>query len=119
VNRDHSLDNLLFLDGERFVVEDGFWVKFEVKQVPVTPERPHGLHYSLTLHDSEGERLLGLDNAHSIREVSGPGARTRIEYDHKHRGERVRFYDYEDAATLLSDFWEAVDTILNERSTKR
>ena len=54
------------------------------------PERPHGLNYSLTLHDDEGERLLGFDNAHAIREGSGPGARTRNEYDHKHSGEQVR-----------------------------
>jgi hypothetical protein len=30
------------------------------------------------LHDGNGERLLGFDNAHPIREVTGPGARTRI-----------------------------------------
>jgi len=119
VTRDSSLDNLLLLDGERFVVEGGFWVKFEIKQVSATAERPHGLDYSLTLHDAAGERLLGFDNAHSIREGSGPGARTRIEFDHKHKGERVRFYEYEDAATLLSDFWEEVDKILDERSTRR
>jgi hypothetical protein len=47
---------------------------------------------------------LGFDNAHPIREGSGPGAQTRIEYDHKHAGERNRFYDYEDATTLLADF---------------
>jgi hypothetical protein len=115
VKNDRSLDNLLLLDGERFVVEDGFWVKFEVKQVKPTAEKPHGLDYSLTLHDNEGERLLGFDNAHSIREGSGPGARTRIEYDHKHKGERIRFYTYQDALTLLQDFWEEVDLILRER----
>ena len=83
-----------------------------------TPEKPHGLDYSLTLHDGGGERLLGFDNAHSIREGSGPGARTRIEYDHKHKGERIRFYDYKDAMTLLTDFWTEADLILKERSVK-
>ena len=92
-------------------------MKFEVKRVVVSPERPHGLDYSLTLHDGENERLLGFDNAHPIREGSGPGTRTRIEYDHKHKGERVRFYDYQDAVTLLSDFWTEVEMILKERST--
>ena len=29
---------------------------------------------SLTLHDSENERLLGFDNAHPIRQDPGPGA---------------------------------------------
>jgi hypothetical protein len=59
---------------------------------------------------------LGFDNAHPIREGTGPGARTRIEYDHKHRGERARFYEYVDAVSLLTDFWTEVDRILNERS---
>ncbi|WP_263377976.1 toxin-antitoxin system TumE family protein [Granulicella paludicola] len=118
MKHDPSLDTLLLLDGERFVVEGGFWVKFEVKRMPSTPERPHGLDYSLTLHDGDGERLLGFDNAHAIREGSGPGARTRIEYDHKHKGERVRFYDYQDAVTLLTDFWTEVDVILKERGAK-
>jgi hypothetical protein len=92
---------------------------FEVKQVPPTAVKPHGLDYSLTLHDGDGRRLLEFDNAHAIREGTGPGARTRIEYDHRHKGKRVRFYDYQDAATLLEDFWKEVDEILEERSTKR
>jgi hypothetical protein len=75
------------------------------------------LDYSLTLHDGHGERLLGFDNAHPIREGTGPGARTRIEYDHKHKGKRVRFYDYKDAMSLLADFWKEVESILKERST--
>jgi hypothetical protein len=119
VKRDLSLDNLLLLDGERFVVEGGFWVKFEVKQVTATAERPHGLDYSLTLHDAAGERLLGFDNAHAISEGSGPGRRTRIEYDHQHKGKRVRFYEYQDAVTLLTDFWTEVDLVLKERGTTR
>ena len=118
MDRDPSLDTLLLLDGERFVVESGFWVKFDVVRVEATPERPHGFDYSLTLHDAENERILGFDNAHPIAEGSGPGARTRIEYDHLHKGERVRFYDYRDAATLLSDFWEEADRILKERVTR-
>jgi len=86
--------------------------------VPESPEKPHGLDYSLTLHDGEGQRILGFDNAHAIKEGYGPGAKTRIEYDHTHKGERVRFYEYTDAATLLSDFWTEADRILEERITK-
>jgi len=119
VKRDHSLDSLLLPDGVRFVVDAGYWVKFDVKRVPATPEKPHGLDYSLTLHEQAGERLLGFDNAHAIREGSGPGARIRIETDHRHKGKHVRFYDYQDAVTLLSDFWEEVDLILKERGSGR
>jgi uncharacterized protein DUF6516 len=119
VRADHSLDTLLLLDGETFIVEGAFWVKFVVKRVPTSSEKPHGLDYSLTLHDGDNQRLVGFDNAHSITEGTGPGARTRIEYDHKHKGERVRFYIYADAATLLGDFWTEVDRILKERGATR
>jgi hypothetical protein len=55
MNRDRSLDTLLLLDGEMFILEGSFWVKFEVKRVSARPEKPHGLDYSLTLHDGNGE----------------------------------------------------------------
>jgi hypothetical protein len=118
--RDPSLDTLLHLDGETFVVDSGgmCWVKFEVKQCGITAERPQGLRYSLTLHDETGARLMGFDNAHPIREGSGPGARTRVEYDHKHRGPKIRFYVYEDAAKLLADFWAEVEAIVARRSSR-
>lgn len=58
---DASLENLLLLDGETFFVdEDGkYVVKFIVKRVPVTKERPHGLSYSLTLHGGDGSAWSG------------------------------------------------------------
>jgi len=48
--RDRSLDTLLDLDGQVFVVDPNgeYWVKFSVQRVDPTPERPHGLNYSLT-----------------------------------------------------------------------
>lgn len=91
MDRDPGLRTLLLLDGESFVVENGCWVKFDVKRVPISTEKPHGLEYSLTLHDSDNQRLLGFDNAHPVRQGSGPGARTRVEYDHKHKGEAFVF----------------------------
>ncbi|WP_368639510.1 DUF6516 family protein [Castellaniella ginsengisoli] len=118
IRPDPGLEALLFLDGESFVADTAgrLWVKFDVRRVEASASRPHGLKYSLTLHNEEGERVLGFDNAHPVREGSGPGVRTRVEYDHKHQGKRIRFYDYEDAATLLSDFWREVEQILQERS---
>lgn len=118
MKRDPSLDTLLLLDGETFASDKAgkLWVKFDVKSVDVSVQRPHGVKYSLTLHDENGERILGFDNAHPIKEGTGPGAQTRIEYDHKHKGERIRFYLYTDASALLSDFWIEVELILQERS---
>jgi len=74
--KDRGLDTLLELDGEILVVDSSekHWVKFIVKQVDPSPERPHGLSYSLTLHDETGTRLVGFDNAHpSIVQVQGRG----------------------------------------------
>lgn len=51
--------------------------------MPVSAEKPHGLDYSLTLHDDENNRLLPFDNAHSVRQSAGPVGRTRVQYDHK------------------------------------
>jgi|SRR5471032_1472095 len=54
-DRDHSLDTLLELDGVMYTVDDTgcCWVKFEVARIDATTERPHGLKYSLTLHDEK------------------------------------------------------------------
>ena len=116
-DRDQSLDTLLDLDGQVFVVDPAgkYWVRFTVKRVAVTPERPHGLNYSLTLHDERGERLVGFDNAHPVRRSAGPAGRTGVTQDHKHRYKTVRPYEYRDAASLLADFWTEVDAVLYER----
>ena len=52
------------------------WVRFVVTRVAVSPEKPHGLDYSLTLHGPDGERLVGFDNAHPVEGRSGVGRRT-------------------------------------------
>ena len=62
--RDHSLELLIDLDGLNFIQAGGYWIKYEVSAVEKTPERPHGIKYSLTLHDPQGERIFGIDNAH-------------------------------------------------------
>ena len=83
--------------------------------VPVTEDRPHGLNYSLTLHDANDERLVGYDNAHPVRTGAGPAGKGRAVRDHKHRLETVRPYAYTDAATVLADFWADVEAVLRER----
>ncbi len=117
-DRDPGLDTLLDLDGDTLFVDDeGHWVKFVVVLTEVTPEQPHGLRYSLTLHGPDGARLVGFDNAHPVRERRGPGGAKRAERDHRHRLRTIRPYDYEDAAKLLADFWKEVDQVLRERGS--
>ncbi|MFQ5671936.1 MAG: DUF6516 family protein [Nitrospinales bacterium] len=115
--RDRSLDTLLELDGQVLVVDPAgkHWVKFSVKQVNPSSEKPHGLNYSLTLHDEAGRRLVGFDNAHAVWSGSGPGKWVRKRYDHKHRLRRIKPYDYTSAAALLADFWDEVDAVLKEK----
>lgn len=115
--RDLGLGTLLDLDGQVLVVDPAgrYWVRFVVQQVPPSSERPHGLSYSLTLHDPNGERLVGFDNQHPVRPTKGPSGRGAASRDHKHRYATVRPYGYADAATLLSDFWAEVDAVLRER----
>ena len=119
--RNHGLDALLDLDGQVYVVDPGsnHWVKFSVKRVATSRERPHGLSYSLTLHAEDGKRLVGFDNAHQVRTSNRPGARLRKQHDHKHRLRSIRPYKYRDAAALLSDFWAEVDAVLEERGVIR
>jgi hypothetical protein len=110
--RDPTLDVLLDLDGQVLVVEPkgSHWVRFVVTRVPVSAEKPQGLNYSLTLHGPQGERLVGFDNAHPVAGQKRGGPQ-----DHRHRLRTIRPYEYQDAATLLADFWEAVDAVLREK----
>jgi hypothetical protein len=110
--RDHTLDVLLDLDGQVLVVDPdgGHWVRSVVTRVEATPEKPHGLDYSLTLHEPDGERLVGFGSAHPVGRQRRGGPQ-----DHGHRLRTVKPYDYQDAATLLADFWASVDEVLRER----
>src|SRR5947209_215034 len=114
-SRDPGLDILLDLDGVSFAADaaGNYVVKFVVKRVPSSPERPHGLSYSLTLHDEKGARLVGFDNAHAApaRRRHGKAA----PHDHRHRLRMTRIYEYRDAARLLADFWTEVISVLKER----
>ena len=114
---DRSLDTLLALDGTVLVIDPDtkHWVRFVVTRVPVSAAKPHGLDYSLTLHGPGGERLVGFDNAHRVRSRAGPGGRGQGVQDHKHRLKTVRPYDYQDAGTLLADFWTEVEAVLAEK----
>lgn len=111
MERDPCSDTLLDLDGQVIVVNDeGYHYRFRVKVVPASPEKPHGLDYSLTLHDPSGERLAGFDNSHPVekQKLGEP-------QDHKHRLKTVRPYDYQDAGSLVTDFFALAESVLREK----
>jgi hypothetical protein len=69
------------------------------------------------LHDPEGRRLMGFDNAHG---VPGQGARYRrplVEHDHWHRttADEGRRYEFTTIDRLLTDFQHEVERVLRER----
>ena len=112
--KDQTLENLLELDEVRFVIDEhlGLWVKFEVKQVAKTKDRPHGVRYSLTMHDRSNARIMGFDNAHAVEMVGKTRiAKANKTCDHWHRDsfDRGRPYHYVTAGKLIEDFWKEVD----------
>lgn len=113
-SKDHGLQNLLDLDGEIFKMAAGYWTKFEAKRVGFTDRIPHGIRYSLTLHDRHGTRLLGFDNAHAAPKGKSYGAR-KLEWDHRHDRDKVTAYPFTSAGKLVDDFWIAVGKVIGER----
>ena len=113
--RDEGLDRLLDLDGFLAEVGGGFWVKIVAHRVSPDTNRPHGVSYSLTLHEQGGRRVFGMDNAHPVRFTRGPSSPSSAVVDHQHRGDAVRPYVYRDADSLVEDFWQQVAAILEKR----
>jgi hypothetical protein len=114
---DYGLETLLDLDGVVIEQTHGFWVKFEVARTKVTQHRPHGIRYSLTLHDRYGQRVMGYDNAHGLKlPQKYKYAGQKIEYDHHHRhsSDKGVPYEFESAYQLLEDFFASVDEILGK-----
>jgi hypothetical protein len=114
---DHTLEFLLAFDGRIHWLDQGHNLRFKIRRVPATASRPHGLRYSFTLHDGDGNRLVGFDNAHKPP-IKGAGRRSRLEAaDHWHRmkGDKGRPYHFESADKLIADFFAEVRRVFAER----
>lgn len=109
---DASLETLLDLDGEIFPMGNGYWTKFEACRVTPTKQIPHGIKYSLTLHNRNNTRILGFDNAHAYKPKKKKYGARKVTWDHKHKMEKHYLYEFESASQLLEDFWESVEEIL-------
>jgi hypothetical protein len=75
------------------------------------------MRYAFTLHDPDGRRLLGFDNAHAVPPEGSRFKPRAVEQDHWHRNENDegRPYRFIDADTLLADFEAEVIRVLSER----
>jgi hypothetical protein len=114
---EHTLEFLLAFDGRVHWLQQGYRLEFEAQRVEPSPGRPHGLSYSLTLHDPAGKRLVGFDNAHAVRPTGGRFKRRSVAADHWHRTEvdEGRPYTFVNADRLLEDFFREVRRVLQER----
>jgi len=75
-------------------MSNGYWTKFEVKQGNSNEHMPQGIKYSLTLHDRYNKRIVGYDNAHSIKPKRRKFGAKRLEWDHKYSRSVVTNYEF-------------------------
>ncbi|MCF7821468.1 MAG: DUF6516 family protein [Mariprofundaceae bacterium] len=109
---DTGLETLLSLDSEIFPMDNGYWTKFEVKKVGRSDRVPHGVRYSLTLHDRSNRRVFGIDNAHGFKPKRKRFGAAKTTWDHQHVKEKVLPYEFESPESLLEDFWNEVERII-------
>jgi hypothetical protein len=114
---EYGLEFLLAFDGRVHHLEEGYWLKFEIKRVEASKERPYGLLYSFTLHAPDGARLVGFDNAHRPRARGSRFKAAPAASDHWHRTEDDpgRPYAFKNAEILIDDFFDEVERVLSER----
>lgn len=113
-----GLETLLELNGTIVDQGDGYWIKIEAVRVEVSNRRPHGIKYSLSLHEPSGTRIMGYDNAHAIsgkvhRKYSFQGS--GFDHRHRHSADTGVRYNFTTPYKLLEDFFADVDRILKER----
>ncbi|MCL2645357.1 MAG: DUF6516 family protein [Betaproteobacteria bacterium] len=119
MERDAAIDTLLDLNGSILDQGNGYWIKLEAWRVEETDKIPHGIRYSLTLHEPYGDRILGYDNAHAVKPPKRFKYAGRIlAFDHKHRhaSDNGVPYEFKDTQQLLEDFFADVDRVLLEVS---
>lgn len=117
MREDPGIATLIELHDQIIDQGGGYWIKIAAWRVKVTQEIPHGIRYSLTLHDPHGKRILGYDNAHAVKSPKKfKYAGVRLPYDHKHRhvSDKGMPYEFHNAHQLLADFFTEVDRVLKE-----
>ncbi len=116
MSRDYGLETLLDLYGQVIDQGGGYWIKIDARAATISDETPHGIRYSLTLHEPSGRRVLGYDNAHPIRQAGKfkfAGKRRASDHIHQLGREIVQHYEFQTAEQLLTDFFRDADKLLS------
>ena len=87
---------------KKHVAEDGSIIEVRIWKVPVTPDRPEGMKYSL-VYVRHGKRLVGYDNA----ERQG---------HHRHLKDTVKPYVFRGIRRLFRDFHRDIVRLQREES---
>ena len=68
---------------------------------------------AVPLHEPDGVRLLGFDNAHTVPHTGGRYVKPKVNADHWHRSsnDEGRPYAFISAEQLLEDFFTEVERI--------
>lgn len=106
---DEAMHRLVDYDRRRYWLVNGWSIRFRVAEVAASAQRPHGIKYAFTLHDVDGTRLLGFDNAHG-------GSRAQA-FDHRHRFRRPTEtlpYEFRSADGLICDFFGAIEQVCKQ-----
>ncbi len=109
----------LDFDGWEYVREDGYSVRFSVRACDATVERPHGIRYSLTLHDKYGQKVFGMDNAHAAKPIRKAIAGREQPFDHLHRSAKDKGtpYTLASAEDLITIFYNEISKIPSDSNT--
>lgn len=116
-SRAEGWDYILDLHRQKIGYDNGYWVTIRAISVEADEGRPHGLQYSLTLHDENDDRVLGYDNSHGVDVATGPARKSKrvMPYDHiDRRGKRSVPYKFTTPFKLVEDFFADVERILKE-----
>jgi hypothetical protein len=115
--KDPAVDVLLDLNGVILRQENGYEIKIEARRVEISNAVPHGIRYSLTLHDLYGKRILGYDNAHAIKlpkKFKHTGRLHAFDHKHRHISDLGVPYEFTSAQQLINDFLADVNRVMQE-----
>jgi len=114
MHTDNGIDTLLDLHANIVQQEHGYWVEIHAWRVESNALIPHGIRYALPLHEQNGKRVMGYDNAHAVKPPNRfKYAGQVLPYDHKHRhiSDQGVPYEFKDTYQLLRDFFADVDRV--------